>query len=294
MQKRILITGANGFTGSHICKKLERKEYDVIPLNSRPGIGQYGCDLLRFDDLNSIIQETRPDHIIHLAAISSVDHQDYERLYATNVVGTCNLLRALETVNPKKIIISSSANVYGNPNQNHPITEDTIPSPVNHYATSKLAMECMVKTWFNRLPIVLTRPFNYTGPGQSLKFLIPKLVKYFSSRAPVIELGNLDISRDITSVHDVVEAMICLLESTVECEILNICSEREISLRRIVSSLEELCEHSIEIRVNPSFIRKNEVVRLVGSYSKLNRLTGWSPKVSLEDVLQEMLEKVSA
>ena len=74
MQKRILITGANGFTGSHICKKLERKEYDVIPLNSRPGIGQYGCDLLRFDDLNSIIQETRPDHIIHLAAISSVDH----------------------------------------------------------------------------------------------------------------------------------------------------------------------------------------------------------------------------
>ena len=291
MQKRILVTGANGFTGKHLCKKLETKDYDVVRLSSRSGIGKYTCDLLQFDDLKTLIQGIRPDQVIHLAAISSVDHQDFEKLYATNVVGTCNLLRAMETVDASKIIVASSANVYGNADQNHPITEDTPPNPVNHYATSKLAMEYMVKTWFDRLPIVLTRPFNYTGPGQSLRFLIPKIVKHFSSRTPYIELGNLNISRDISSVHDVVEAMISILESRIEGEVLNICSGKEVSLRNIVSSLEERCRHSIEIRVNPNFVRKNEVVRLIGSFSKLNRLTGWSPKENLEYVLQEMLEK---
>ncbi len=118
-----------------------------------------------------MLQEARPDYVIHLAALSYVARNDSTGFYAVNTVGTTNLLEAIVTakLNLRRVVIASSANVYGNATV-EPITEATPPAPVNHYAASKLAMEVMVRTYADRFPIVLTRPFNYTGVGQTETF----------------------------------------------------------------------------------------------------------------------------
>lgn len=134
-------------------------------------------------------------------------HADARAFYDVNLFGTLNLLEALTALPelPRKVLIASSANIYGTPGI-EVIDESVCAAPVNHYACSKLAMEHMVRTWFDRFPIVMTRPFNYTGVGQDEKFLIPKIVSHFKRRAPKIELGNLDVSRDFSDVRDVAAA----------------------------------------------------------------------------------------
>ena len=120
-----------------------------------------------------------PDVVVHLAALAFVAEDNPEDFYRVNVLGTVNLLEALaDDLHPVRILIASSANVYGNTSGGAK-RRLSCPAPVNHYAASKLAMEHMVRTWFDRLPIVMTRPFNYTGPGQDERFVVPKIVAHY-------------------------------------------------------------------------------------------------------------------
>jgi nucleoside-diphosphate-sugar epimerase len=193
-------------------------------------------------------------------------------MYRVNVLGTLNLLQACADVGhrPDKILIASSANVYGN--AEGVVDEATVPAPVNHYAASKVAMEHLVRTWFDRLPIVIARPFNYTGRGQSERFLVPKIDTHFVRREPRIELGNLDVARDFSDVRYVAQVYRALLESTVAGEVVNVCSEHPYTLDDVVNLVRKASGHDLEIRVNPAFVRANEVKVLVGSAAKLRRL----------------------
>ena len=188
-----------------------------------------------------------------------------------------------------KVLVASSANIYGTPNV-EVIDEAILPSPVNHYATSKLAMECMVRTMFSKLPIVITRPFNYTGVGQNEQFLIPKIIGHFKRSEKVIELGNLDVSRDFSDVRDVVASYVTLLMSKAESVVVNICSGRATSLREIITKIEALTGYDIEVRVNPVFVRANEIARLRGDDSYLKQLTGTTLNLPIEQTLQWMLK----
>ena len=147
-------------------------------------------DLLRPDLMTAAVEAANPDFVIHLAGISFVAHDNAAALYAVNT-GTTSFLKALEpqAARLRKVILASTSQVYGNATDD-PITEQTPTAPVSHYACSKLAMESMARTWFNRLPILITRPFNYTD-GASIQFLVPKLVDHFRRRAPVVQRGNL-------------------------------------------------------------------------------------------------------
>src|SRR3974390_2344033 len=204
-----LLTGANGFTGRYLEPALQLRGYQVARLDSD---GDVPCDLTDRATVERTVLQARPSVVVHLAAVTFVAHGDPEDFYRVNVLGTLNLLQALTKLRqaPVMVIIASSANVYGTPDVGM-LEESMCPAPVNHYANSKLAMEHMVRTWFNRLPIVITRPFNYTGPGQADHFLVPKIVKHFKERAPVIELGNLHVSRDYSDIEDVVSAYAALL-----------------------------------------------------------------------------------
>src|SRR5699024_6327789 len=122
------------------------------------------------------------------------------------------------------------------------------------YACSKLAMEHMVATWFDRLPLILARPFNYTGVGQAEHFLIPKIVSHFRRGEDRLELGNLDVSRDFSDVRDVVRAYLALLACDADSRIVNICSGRPTALRTIVRRMNALVGYEIEIDVNPAFV----------------------------------------
>jgi len=220
--------------------------------------------------VNDEVAKAQPDAVVHLAAISFVGHADESAFYAVNVVGTTNLLAALAAlrVRPCSVLLASSANVYGNCDTS-PITEAQSPAPVNHYAMSKLAMEHMAWTFLDRLPIVITRPFNYTGPGQAQQFLIPKLVSHFAHKAEQIELGNLHVEREFNDVRMVCKAYLALLEHGVPGQIYNVCSGQPFNLKHVINTLEKLSGHSMAIKVNPAFVRVNEVHRLCGSPEKL-------------------------
>lgn len=147
-----------------------------------------------------------------------------------------------------------------------------------------------MRTWFDRMPIVVTRPFNYTGPGQADHFLIPKIVNHFRQGAPFIELSNLRVSRDYSDVEDVTAAYIALLESDARSEVVNICSGRAIALLDVLAMMNDIAGYEIEVRVNPMFVRENEVPRLVGNPAKLWRLVGRPPVRPFSDTLRRMYQ----
>lgn len=291
--KTALVTGAAGFTGRYMVSTLREWGYRVVGLMgaNAQGAEERVCDLTDAAAVRVVIEEVRPDYVVHLAAKSFVASGDHEAFYTVNVFGTLNLLEALAQagVNPTKVLIASSANVYGTPAVDM-IDESVCPAPVNHYANSKLAMEHMVRTWFDRAPIVITRPFNYTGPGQDERFLIPKIVSHFRRKAPFIELGNLDVSRDFSDVRDVVAAYVALLESHAESEIVNVCSGHAIALRRVIDLMNDIAGYGIDVRVNQAYIRANEILRLRGSNDRLRTLIGFVPKISVEETLRTLYE----
>ncbi len=298
MSKRVLITGVNGFTGRYMAAEMLGAGYDVYglahnaPTNSAPDpITLLTCDLCDGGGLLSIIEEIRPDYVVHLAGIAFVAHGDVDAIYRTNLVGTRNLLEALErnTHHPASILLASSANIYGNATAEI-IGESTVPAPANDYAVSKLAMEYMAKLWMERLPITIVRPFNYTGVGQSASFLLPKIVDHFKRRAPVLELGNLDVVRDFSDVRSVVGSYRRLLETAPNGETFNVCSGTGHSLQEILQIMRELTGHHPEIRVNPAFVRASEVHRLIGSRARLERAIGETMLIPLQETLQWMLE----
>jgi nucleoside-diphosphate-sugar epimerase len=146
----------------------------------------------------------------------------------------------------------------------------------------------MVRTWFGRLPIIITRPFNYTGPGQDERFLIPKIVGHLRRGATSIALGNLNVSRDFSDVRDVVAAYIALLESNVRSETVNICRGRAVALREILGIASDVAGYELEITVEPSLVRPNEITTLFGSNEKLRQLIGMTPEIPIEKTVRDM------
>jgi GDP-6-deoxy-D-talose 4-dehydrogenase len=240
------------------------------------------------------VQAVSPQAVVHLAAISFVGHADDNAFYAINVIGTMNLLAALVRLPkaPYRVLLASSANVYGNCDAS-PISEAQAPAPVNHYAMSKLAMEYMARTYSDRLPIVLTRPFNYTGPGQAVDFVIPKLVDHFARHAQIIALGNLRAEREFNDVRMVCSAYLGLLQHGKPDETYNVCSGQPHTLQHVIDTLVKITGHFIQVEVSPAFVRANEVHRLCGNPSKLQTLLAEHDATltnpPLEDTLRRML-----
>jgi GDP-6-deoxy-D-talose 4-dehydrogenase len=282
---KVLVTGADGFTGIHFTQHAVAAGHEIVPLES---------NLTDKAAVYSEVADCRPEAVVHLAAISFVGHSTDNDFYSVNVIGTANLLGAIARLDstPFRVILASSANVYGNCNYS-PISETQIPKPINHYAMSKLAMDYIAETFLDQVPIVITRPFNYTGPGQSKNFVIAKLVDHFSRREPIIELGNLNVEREFNDIDMVCQAYLNLIRFGKNGETYNVCSGETYSLGYVISVLEGLSNHSLDVRVNSSFVRKNEVHRLCGNPSKLKTLLqehNTSLQIPrLEQTLQRML-----
>lgn len=279
---RLLLTGADGFTGVHLSQAARQAGFTVFSLKAQ---------LENRQELQACVNEVQPTHVIHLAAISHVTHDDNLAYYQTNLLGSLDLLEALSTLAspPQKVILASSANVYGNTEQS-PILESQPPAPVNHYAMSKLAMELLSRNFDARLPIVITRPFNYTGVGHGAHFVIPKIVDHFARKADVIELGNVDVYREYNDVRDISNLYLSLLTHGQAGKTYNLASGRTHSLRQVIAQLESMTGHSVAIKVNPQFVRSNEIVRLCGSSQCVEQAVGkiaWRP---LEETLQWMLK----
>lgn len=294
---RLLITGIAGFTGRHIVDRvggalelfgLGQGEASELKHVAK----QYVVDLCDLAGVKRVIGDVRPDLVIHLAGAAFVGRADVEAFYTTNLIGSRNLLEALGSMDhaPTAIVLASSANIYGNRRAGE-IAEEAKADPANEYGVSKLAMEMVARIMADRLPIIVTRPFNYTGVGQSTDFLIPKIVDHLKRRSPTIRLGNLDVARDFSDVRDVARAyMDLILNPAAIGETVNICSGRAYPLREVIALAEGLAGHRLDIQQDPALVRANEIAALWGSREKLGGLTADHPFRPLADTLAWMLD----
>lgn len=279
---KVLVTGLRGFTGRYLKTELEAHGHSVWGLQA---------NLLDLPALVAEVAQAVPDAVVHLAGIAFVGHGVANDFYRVNLMGTRNLLQAIEQCGkrPDCVLLASSANVYGNVASGE-LSEESLPNPANDYAVSKLAMEYMARLFADRLPITIVRPFNYTGVGQSNIFLLPKIVDHFKRRAPVIELGNIDVSRDFSDVRVVVDCYRRLLESRAAIGgTFNVCSGRALSLSSVLDLMRGITGHDIEVRVNPSLVRANEVKVLLGSRVRLESVIGPVNDIPIKDTLCWML-----
>lgn len=278
----VLLTGADGFTGRYVQAALVKEGAQMVTLHA---------DLR---DPAALIEELsflRIDYVIHLAAISFIPDGSDLDVYAINLFGTQNLLEALSQTQKsvKKVILASTSNVYGNAVE-IPISEMLCPAPTNHYALSKLSMEHISALYADRFGIIITRPFNYTGVGQGQHFLIPKIIDHFARKVPILELGNIDVSRDFSDVRWIVGAYVALLTSEITEGTFNLASGTHRTLRSIIDSLESISGHTLEIKQNPAFIRSGEIEVLCGSVQKLYALIPMLPRpIALDETLSWML-----
>lgn len=291
---RALITGINGFTGQYLQSELHAAGWEVWGLGTHPPCASarhLQADLNDLDALERAVHHVKPDAVVHLAAIAFVGHGTPDDFYHTNLIGTRKLLQVLAGMDraPESVLLASSANIYGNAQADR-LDERAPPNPANDYAVSKLAMEHMARLWSDRLPITIARPFNYTGIGQSEQFLLPKIVAHFRRKASCIELGNIDVWRDFSDVRAVVHAYRRLLETRSAGMTVNVCSGRTHSLREIIDMSARISGHEIEVRINPHFVRANEVRSLCGDPGLLVRQIGEWETPPLHETLRWMIQ----
>lgn len=294
MKKKVLVTGASGFVGPYLISELEKSGYEVFGVDRNAG-SNYQADLLDRDSLDKVMKEVLPDYICHLAGFSSVkdSFDNPELCKKINVDGTENLLFSVKRFCPNaRILIVSSAHIYGNPEYN-PIDELHPISSNSPYAESRILQEKLVLS--SELDVVISRSFNHTGPAQQRGFVCPDFIygakELSAGKREEIRVGNLSAERDISDVRDVVRAYRILLEKGKKGEIYNVCSGTPVSIQYILDTILNLAKiDSSKVVVDPEKFRPVDVPIMYGDNSKLKKL-GWEPEFGIEETLRDMWGK---
>jgi len=302
---RILVTGIEGFAGGHLARHLAAAGHTVIGLHwadAQPGLPAelHRGDICDFDATRSLLESTRPDGIIHLAGISSVALSESHQMatYEVNALGTLKLLEAVRQLQIKcRIVLISSADVYGRSNIGRPLNEDLPSLPLSPYALSK-HMTAEAGRFYHRafgLDVVILRPFSHTGPGQTTTFVFPKVANAIAqtergAREPVIEMGDLQIRRDYTDVRDVVRAYLLALERCTPGETYNVTSGKPLMIKEGVDYLCSLARVPVQVKSSAAKFRPHDIPLLTGDPSKFAAATGWNPEIPFTKTLSDLLD----
>jgi len=300
-----LITGIAGFTGYHLFAHLQEvdPELVIVGIDTRAPsyTGNYEfiqVDLLDYTRLLDLIRQVKPTYIFHLAGLNLSDHP--KLFYDINVMGTVNLLEAVrkskDRIDPKVLIVGSSAE-YGIVNEDElPISEENPLRPISHYGVSKVAQDLLGFQYFKThgLKVIRVRPFNLIGPGQSDAFICGTLAKQVIEvekeiRPPEIWVGNLEPERDFVDVRDVVRAYWQLMTAGRDGEVYNIGSGKCYSIREVLEILLREAGVEVAVKQDKKRMRQSEVPRQISNIDKIKRETGWAPKITLEESLRDML-----
>jgi len=306
---KVLVTGADGFVGRWLIPQLRQEGHEVVaavqPAPAPPESLALGVQTLSLElgDPASIrgAVNTRPDAVIHLAAVASgVDaRRDPASAWRVNAVGTAGLAEDLGRVismgrgNPLLLVVST-AEVYG-PGPATPRVESDPTRPVSAYAASKLAGEIAAFEVHRRtgLRVIVARAFAHTGRGQNERFVIPALARRLliakRARAPAVKVGNLDPVREFMHVSDVADAYCRLLSGGRSGEVYNVACGRGTALSELLERLMDIVGYRVIPEADPELVRPADIPYLVGDAAKLRAATGWSPRVPLEDALAEVV-----
>lgn len=288
----LLVTGQNGFVGRHVTA-LAAGRWRVIPHAPH--------DLLNPVSLDDWLAHCCPAAVIHLAGQTFVPQafRDPAQTLQINLLGTLNLLQALKRRGFRgTFLYVSSGDVYGQVAiEQLPITESCPPQPRNPYAVSKLAAEHLCLQWSFSEPdwrILIARPFNHAGPGQADHFVLPDMARQLlrvrqGVQSPQISVGDVDVTRDFLDVRDVVQAYFDLLDKGQPGEIYNVCSGQEQLIRGLIMQMAELADVQITLQQDSKRLRKAEQRRTRGCSNKLQRHTGWQPRVPITTTLRDVL-----
>lgn len=296
--QRLLVTGHTGFVGQALFGWLptsrwaRRTELVTLPA---------GLDIRDAAGMKAAVTALQPDNVLHLAAQSFVpaSFRDPAETLAINVGGTLNLLQALDSAGfSGRFLYVSSADVYGAVDAAElPVDESRMPVPRNPYAVSKVSAELLCRQWHltEGLKVLVARPFNHTGPGQDARFVLSGFAQRIAQIAcgrtePVFETGNLDVTRDFCDVRDVLDAYMTLFDKGQVGETYNVCSGVERNVGDLLRAMLARAGITARIQTDPSRLRPNEQLRMVGSAAKLHQHTGWKPSCDFEATLAEMVE----
>jgi len=294
--RNLLMTGHTGFVGRHVINHLaagRSSSWRLIP--SAPH------DLLDPASLDHWLVEQCPDAVLHLAGQTFVPAavRNPAATLQVNLLGTLNLLEALKRRGFNgTFLYVSSGDVYGQVDTEQlPITENLLPHPRNPYAVSKLAAEHLCLQWSFSEPdwrILVARPFNHIGPGQSDSFLISDMAHQLvrirrGLQPPELQVGDVDVSRDFLDVRDVVSAYFKLLDNGRSGEIYNVCSGTERVIRELIMQMADLAELEITLKQDPARLRRAEQRRVVGSCRKLQAETGWQASITTTITLTDVI-----
>lgn len=307
MAPRILVTGAAGFVGRYLCEALAQRSSsaaEILRLTSPldPLDDFLAVDLLDRDSLDAVVASGKPDVVIHLAAQSSTSRAvaDSGDTWAVNVSGTLNLAASLARHCPQAtLLFASSSEVYGASFLRGPVRETSAVLPISSYARSKHTAETMLDAMLPEASrLVIARPFNHSGPGQQETFVLPSFAAQVARieaglQPPVLRVGNIDVFRDFMDVRDVVDAYIALVARAGDLPsrfLCNIASDGVRSLRDIVSIFKRLSRTEFEVVVDPARTRPVDIPIARGEAGLLRSTTGWQPKVSVEVLLETLLD----
>jgi GDP-4-dehydro-6-deoxy-D-mannose reductase len=293
---RILVTGASGFAGTHLCRRLRDDGHQVIALASQ-GETDFQVDVGDRAALIGAVEEAAPHGIFHLAGVAFVPAADAaaDEADRVNHGGTVNVLDAAQAVGARTIVVSSGA-VYGRlAHSELPATESSPLRPVGAYARSKAAAEEACRARAGQQPVIVMRPFNHTGPGQSREYVCSDFAAQVAEceaglRPARLEVGDLAAERDFSDVRDVADAYVAAYERAAAGETYNVCSGRATPVATVLDILVSLARIKVDVDVRTERLRPGEVSRAYGSYAKLERAVGWRPRRALETTLADLLE----
>ncbi len=288
---RTYVTGGDGFVGTFLQELLRRNGDDIVA----PFI-----DLADKDNLRQSFIDSRPDVIYHLAGQASVDRSwgDSSETFSVNAVGTLHVVEAAASLEHKpRVIVVSSGEVYGSVSADEcPVAEDRIPAPLNPYGASKAAAEVVaLQTWRARgLPVIVTRPFNHIGPGQSPGFLVSAVAKRIAEAErdgnDEITVGNLSAIRDFSNVRDIVSAYRTLAVEGVPGQIYNVGSGVGTLVQSVVEKLLAAAKYPMRMTTDAALARPSEIPELVADVTRIRSDTSWVPCHGIDEALAETLQ----
>lgn len=311
MKLKVLITGVEGFAGSHLAQWVLDQQAvvhgTVYPSASQRNIEGlknlhvHPLDILDQDRLSSLVKQVKPGYIFHLAGQSNVAASTRlaDQTLRTNVMGNFNIIEAVrKNARKPRLLIVGSANEYGKvASKDLPITEQYPLNPDNPYAVSKVCQELMGRYYATHddLDIVTVRPFNHIGPRQALGFVCSDFAHQLvqierKEKPPLMEVGNLNVYRDFTDVRDMVRGYWLALAKGKKGGLYNLCSGRYYSIKSLLNSMIAMTGCKVEIKIKAGMIRSNENRYFYGDCSKFQKITKWKTQIPMEETLRDILD----